>query len=186
MSTNKKLWLGLAALALVAFAMPAKAATSQAIDIKVSITATKSLAVNTTYYDYGALAVSVSSVSSNIDVTNDSVGLVESYSLQGQNAASTGGGTPWTLAASPNNDTYALAAQFSDAQPNNVDGSWGSDDLTTSVINCTATVLGNGTAGESGASVASSAVRKLWFRLKTPTSVSDTTQHNATLTLAVQ
>jgi hypothetical protein len=31
-----------------------------------------------------------------------------------------------------------------------------------------------------------SATRNLWFRLKTPTAVSDTTQRKATLTLAVQ
>jgi len=179
--------LSLAVAALALFAMPAKAVTSQALDIKVSISATKSLSVDTTYYDFGGLAVSASSVTASaITVTNDSGALIETYTIQGANANSTGGGTNWTLAGSPGSDTYALAAQFSSAAPADADGSWGSDDLTTSAIAATAAVLGNGTAGESGLSVSPSATRKLWFRIKTPTAVSDTTQRKAVVTLAVQ
>jgi hypothetical protein len=153
----------------------------------VSINATKSLSVDTTFYDFGAQAVNVSTLSTSaITVANDSGALIETYTLQGANAASTGGGTTWTLASSAGTDQYALAAQFSTAQPGNVDASWSSDDLTTSAIAATSTVLGNGTAGESGAAVVPSATRKLWFRMKTPTVVSDATQRKATLTLAVQ
>ena len=65
-------------------------------------------------------------------------------------------------------------------------GVFGSDDLTTSAIVATSSVLGNGTAGQSGAAVVPAAVRGVWFRIKTPTVISDTTQRRATLTLAVQ
>ena len=188
-TTKLSLWLVGAVCAVAAFTAESQAATSAAIDIRVSISATKSLSVGTTVYNYGALNVNVSSVSSSILVTNDSGALTESYSLQGANAASTGGGTTWTLAASTSTDQYALAAQFSTSQPADTDAAFSSDDTTTSVINCTTTVFGNGTAGESGASVSPSAGsrdRNLWFRIRTPNIVSDTTQRLATLTLAVQ
>jgi hypothetical protein len=188
MKTSKiSLWLAGAAFAVAAFVTPARADDPHNLDITVYISATKSLSVNATYYDFSAMSVNTSSVSvSSITVTNTSGALIETYTLQGANAASTGGGNTWTLAASPAANTYALAGQFSTAQPNNVDGDWSSDDLTTSAITATDTVLGNGTLAQAGASVMPGAVRGLWFRLKTPTAVSDTTQHKATLTLAVQ
>ena len=171
----------------MAFASPVRADDPHNIDITVSITAAKSLSVNATYYDFSAMAVNTSSVSvSSITVTNNFGALIETYTLQGANAASTGGGNTWTLAASPAANTYALAGQFSNAQPNNADGDWTDDSLTTSAIPASTTDLGNGVAGESGAGVVPGGVRGLWFRMKTPTSVADTTEHKATLVLAVQ
>ncbi len=186
MTSKTKIWLGLAALAVIASVQPAKAVTSQTLDIKVSISATKSLAVGATFYNYGPLAVAVSSVSSAIAVENDSGALVETYTIQGANALSTGGGTTWTLAGSPGSDIYTLDAQFVSAQPNAADGSWTTDALTTSVIECTTTTLGGGNDSEDGAGVAPGSFRNLYFRLKTPTSVSDTTQRNTVVTLAVK
>ena len=177
-------------MAALLFVSRSEAANPVNVDIRVSINATKSLAVGSTIYNYGALGVNVSSVSSSILVTNDSAALVETYTIQGQNAASTQGGTAWTLASSTGAlDTYALAAQFSNAQPVNTDVAFTADDLTTSAIVATAGTLGNGTAGESGAAVSptgGSNTRNLWFRIRTPVSVTDTTQRLATLTLAVQ
>ena len=184
--TQMKLWLIGAALVVAGLAGQAQAATSVPLDIHVSINATKSLTAATTYYNYGALNVSVSSVSSALAITNNSGGLVETYTMTAGNAISDSGGVAWTLAASAGSDQYALAGQFSTAQPTNVDGSWGSDDLTSSPVACSATQFGNGTAGESGAAVAPSAARNLWFRLKTPTSVNDAGSHTATITVAVQ
>ena len=188
MKTQKmKLWVGLAVIALVAVAKPAHAVNPASIDITVSINATKSLAVGATFYNFGPQSVSVSTVSTSaIVVQNDSGGLIETYTLQGANAPSSSGGTTWTLASSTGTDQYALAAQFSTAQPNNGDSFWASDDLTTSAIVATASVLGNGTAGESALNVVPLANRNLWFRMKTPGVVSDVTQRKATLTLAVQ
>ena len=179
-----KTWLGLGALALCAFASPAKAAN---LDITVSISATKSLSLGATFYDFGASSVNTSVVSgSAVTVTNNSGALVETYTIQGANAPSTEGGTTWTLSSTPAQDTYALAAQFATSASSNVDANWASDDLTTSPITCTSTVLGNGTAGESGASVVPSGARNLWFRIKTPTSLTEGGNHKATLTVAVQ
>ena len=182
-----KSWLFIAALAVVASASKSYAVTSQPIDIKVSITATKSLAAGTTTYDYGALTVNASSVSSSILITNDSTSLVETYRIQGANAISDTGGTNWTLAASTGTDQYALGAQFSSAQPSDADGSWGTDDLTTSAVTCSSTQFGNGTAAQSGAAVSpvTSTTRNLWFRLRTPGAVTDSSRHTVTVTLSV-
>ena len=188
-SLKKHLWK-LGALAVVLFAAsPAKAVTSQTLDIKVSISATKSLAAGTTSYDFGALAVNVASVSASaIAITNDSGSLIETYTLQGADAVSLGAGTGWELDAAPGSDQYALAAQFATARPTDADGNWGSDALTEdAATTCSTTVFGDDTnANQSGALVAPTAVRSLWFRMKTPTAVSDTTQRLAVVTIAVQ
>ncbi len=189
MKRIQRLTLGLigAALGMVVMASPAHAVNPQNLDITVSINATKSLSVNATFYDFGAQSVNVSTLSTTaIVVTNDSGALIETYTLQGADALSTGGGTTWTLNSSTGTDQYALAAQFSTLQPGNADASWASDDLTTSPITCTQTVLGNGTLAQAGTAVVPTATRNLWFRMKTPGIVSDTTQRKATLVLAVQ
>src|SRR5882672_6548653 len=110
MHTSKKLWLALAVFGLMGLASEAKAYTpSQPLDIRVSINASKSLSVNTTFYNFGALPISSTVVSaSSITVTNDSGGLVETYTIQGASATPVGAGTNWVLAASGGQDQYAL------------------------------------------------------------------------------
>jgi hypothetical protein len=195
MNTVKKklslMTLGMAMFGL-SFVSQAHAVNPGLIDIKVSISATKSLALGSTTYNYGALGVGVSSVSSSILVTNDSGGYLESYSLQGADADIQGGGDTWSLAASTSasTDDYALAAQFGTAQPTNVDASWTSDSLTTSVVNCTTDqTFGNNSAGQTCfqvSPVSGSNTRNLWFRIKTPGVINNTAQHLAVVTLGVQ
>ena len=189
MKAAKKLslWLLGALFAVALVHTKSYAASTQTITITVSINATKSISVSTSNsYNFGALGINVSSVSSPIVVTNDSGGLQELYQFQGANAT---GITPWTLASSTGAiDTYALAVQFSSNTPTNVDASWGSDDLTTGIIQCSATAFGNGTAGESGLNVfpiTGYNVRNMWFRIKTPVAVTDATTHTASVTLGV-
>jgi hypothetical protein len=164
---------------------------SATLDIHVSISGSKSLSIDTTSYNFGALAVNTSSVSAAaVTVTNDSTALLETYTLQGANAVSTGGGTTWNIAASTGViDEYVLAGQFSASQPANTDTAWSSDSLTVGAIAATDTVLGNGTHAEAANAISplsGSNDRKLWFRMITPLYVSDVTQRDATLTLAVQ
>ncbi len=186
------LWLIAMFVALVIVKAPVYAYTpSVSIDIKVSINASKSLNVGTTFYDFGLMNVNTSSVSaSSILVTNDSGGLQESYSITGANALSTGGGTTWTLASSTGPiDQYVLGAQFSTAMPTNTDATWSTSISSITTGNCTQNQFGNGTLGQSGSTVSAvtgSNTRNLWFRMITPLFVTDPTQRNATLTLAVQ
>ena len=183
---SRKVWL-LAFAVVLGTVLKAEAVTSQDIEIHVSINATKSLSAGATDYNYGALGVNVSSVSSNIVITNDATGIQETFTLLAGNAISDAAGTDWTLAASTSTDQYKLGAQFSSAQPANNDGAWDATDyMTAGAQACTSTRFGNGVLGQAGASVAPSATRNLWFRLHTPDSVSDVGPHTATVTLAVQ
>jgi hypothetical protein len=188
MNTHKKLSLWLVgAAATLAFASQAKATTPQSIDIHVSINATKNLSASATSYAYGALNVNVSSVSSSIVITNNSGGIIETYRLLGANATSDTGGTNWTLASSTSADNYKLEAEFSNAQPANTDATWSAINfLTTSAQDCTTSQFGNGTAGESGATVSPSATRNLWFRIHTPDSVTDPGAHTGQATISVK
>ena len=181
------LWLIGAAMAFALFASPSKA-QAQNLDIHVSITATKSLSVNTTFYDFGGLPASSAAVSaSSITVTNNSSVLIETYTIQGANAVSQSGGVDWTLAASTSTDQFALAAQFSNSTPANTTAAFTSDDMTSSPVTCSATVFGDGTVGESGSAVdpVTTPDRGLWFRLRTPSVVSDSSAHKITVVLAV-
>lgn len=166
------------------------AAETQPIEVHVSIAASKSLSVNTTSYDFGALAVNTSSVSANgLIVTNDSGALIETYTLLAGDAISDLGGQDWTLASSTGPNQYALAAQFSNSRPNNNNVDWSNDDLSSSVQSCSATQFGNGTQNESGYQVSPTVglnTRNLWFRIKTPDQVTDPGGHTATVTLAVE
>jgi hypothetical protein len=182
------LWLGAAVLAVLAFTGKAQALNPQPIEIHVSINATKSVTASATYYDYGATAVDVATVSATaLTVTNASLGLVETYVMSAGNAIADVVGTDWTLAASTGSDTYSLAAQFSTVQPSNAFAAWDATDyLTTTPQACTATRFGNGTGAQSGLNVNPAATRNLWFRLHTPGVVTDPSAHTATVTLGVQ
>jgi hypothetical protein len=184
-----RLTIGLMGLALLFSAgLSVHAVETQDIEIHVSINATKSLAAGTTHYNFGALATNVSSVSATaLVITNDSAGLIQTYTLVAGNAISDTAGTDWTLnETSTGTDQYRLAAQFSTARPTDADGSWATDYMTTGVQACTAVRFGNGEAAESGLNVNPSAARNLWFRIHTPDVVSDPSPHTATVTLAVQ
>ena len=188
--TTKRLWLALAALAVMAVASDVKAAfpnPTQALDIRVSINAQKSLEVGTTWYNFGAMPISSTVVSgSSIAVWNDSGGLVETYTLPASSAIALGGGTNWVLAAAAGQDQYALGAQFAAGTGADIQGAWTTDALTYYAVACTDEVFGNTTHAEAGYQVGPAGMRYLFFRIQTPSAVTDTKYHLATVTLAVQ
>src|ERR1700753_3778619 len=79
--TKIGLWAAFVMAAFVSSKAPAYASTNTVhLDIHVSINASKSLALGTTSYNFGALSVNTSSVSASaIVVTNDSTALQETY-----------------------------------------------------------------------------------------------------------
>jgi hypothetical protein len=179
-----------AAVILASFIGPLKAADNVDIDIHVSIYATKEVTASDTFYYFGAIPIDTSSNSATaIVITNNSTALIETYTIQGGDAISDTAGTDWTLAASTDStgpNTYALAAQFSSARPDNQEASWMSDHLNRlTPVTCTTTVLGDGSAGDEGASVDPSDTRDLYFRILTPTSTADGGAHTATINLSV-
>ena len=161
------------------------------IDIHVSISASKSLQALTTYYDFGALPVSSTTVSaSSITIRNDSGALVESYLLYAGDAISQGGGTNWTLAGSPSSDHYQLDAVFGSTQPALNDGNWTLGNLSYTPTNCSDDAhFGNNVSGESCYQISplgSAKDRQLWFRMKTPTAVTSPNEHIAVVNISVQ
>lgn len=186
----KLLFLALGGLSLLFCGRAAHAASTASVVLKVSISNTKSFSVDISTWNFGAMAANATSVSSSpITVTNDSGGVTETFQLQFSTPTVAPSG--WLPSASWNTTTpenYVLGGQFSDTQPPNADGSWGSDIITTSLQSCTQSVFGNGTLAESGSSVPanSSNTRKLWFRIETPASTTDATQHNIYVTLSMQ
>jgi len=187
----KPILLGLIGLGIFGF-LPGSSFGSQSatVDISVSIQASKDLSVDTTYYNFGALDVNVTSnTATPLVVKNESTGLVETYTIKGSTALSDSAGTDWVLAPSTSStglNTFALAAQFSDSHPNNAESSWLQDDLNKdSAVMCTTDVLGDGSTGDEGANVNPGDTRKLWFRIKTPTTVTDGGPHTVKVVLSV-
>jgi len=192
MKINRSLGIRLigALFALTSLFTEARAADNVNIDIHVSINASKSVMASATYYHFGAIDINTSSNSATpITITNNSLALVETYTIQGADAISETAGTNWTLADDPGStglNTYALAAQFTSSRPDNADGSWTSDDLNRlTAVTCTSSVLGDGSAGDEGTDVEAGGARSLYFRLKTPTTTSDGGAHTAQILLSV-
>jgi len=192
MKTLRKLslWLIGAFFALTSLSTMATAADNVNIDIHVSINASKSVLAGSTWYYFGAIDINTSSNSATpLTINNGSTALIETYTIRGADAISDTAGTNWTLANDPGStgsENYALAAQFSSARPDNVDGSWANDNLNRlTAVTCTTTVLGDGSAGDEGAGVEAGGERNLYFRLKTPTTTADGGAHTAQLLLSV-
>ncbi len=61
----------------------------------------------------------------------------------------------------------------------------GRENLSTGPTTCTDVILGNGTTEESGQDVMPTNERNLWFRIKTPSAVSDGDSHTVTVTVSV-
>ena len=188
------LWLiGVATLACFA-ATQAKAATPAVVDVNVSISSSKSLAIaGSTFTTFGAMPISSNIVSgSSITIVNDSGAYIETYKLSAGNAISNTGGTNWTLALTTSTNQYALGAMFADAKPAESQSVWGYNNalmfLSGTPTVCTSTQFGNGVAGESGASVSpvsGSNKRYLWFQMHTPDVSNGTEQRTATVTVDV-
>ena len=169
---------------------PAHASTNTVhLDIHVSINASKSLSMPTTSYNFGVLSVNTSSVSAtSIAVTNDSAALQETNTIQGANAT---GGNGWTLNTTTGTiDNYVFGVKFSSSTPApaNVDSAWTTSLTSLSVVACSDTQFGDGVHGNAGDQVSpvTATTRNLWLRMITPLYVTDTTQKNITITLAVQ
>ena len=183
----KKFSLWLLAFAVVAvMKMPVLASTDTVhLDIHVSINGSKSLALGTTSYDFGAMNVNTSSVSAAaIVVTNDSAALQETYTIQGANAT---GGNGWTLNTTTGTvDNFVLGAQFSTTLPTNVDATWSSSLLTTSIVAASGTQFAGNQNALNISPAAGVNTRTLWLRMITPLYVTDTVQKDMTITMAVQ
>ena len=132
-------------------------------------------------YDFGSnIGVNGSSVTvASFTVKNNSSGLTEDWQIRASNAYGTGA-VDWTLDTSPGTDHYTLQALLNaDTQPSHTD--FGDNDY----LSTTNTAMdGTHFAGsETGESVPSKATRGLWFRIQTPSEVTDTSQKTIYVTV---
>jgi len=131
-------------------------------------------------YDFGSnIGVNGSSVTvASFTVKNNSSGLTEDWQIRASNAYGTG--VNWTLSTSVGTDQYTLQALLNgETQPSH--GDFGADDY----LNTTNTAMdGTHFAGsETGANVGSGDTRGLWFRIQTPSEVTDTSQKTIYVTV---
>lgn len=151
----------------------------QAADVSVTVTIL-SVSVEVTSGSpvaFGVVALSSTTRSSTAVVITNTGNVPETYSLSLTDPVA-----DWTFhATTPGADVYVLSAMFSTAAPGATFGA--EDALTDTPAPCTATDFGNGTAGESGLTVAASAARNLWFEFQAPTGTSSYAQKTITVTI---
>jgi len=171
--TEKMKYLVLVLAVLVCITGLVYSAQEDTLTISVTITGA-SLSVDITEASWNVNAgVNATVESSSFTVTNNSGGLTETYQIK----AST---TNWDLGSSAGENTCVLSAVVKASGSSSA--TFGSDDIvTTSYQNCSDTVFGD--SSPSGANVVSGGVRSLLLQLKTPTSVTQTTD---TITLYVK
>ncbi|MBI5116958.1 hypothetical protein HZA56_10845 [Candidatus Poribacteria bacterium] len=148
------------------------AASSDTVNITVTISQTIGVDITETSYNFGTLATSVTSTSaSSLTVTNTGSGANETYSLNCSNTAN------WTAGSSPATNVFVLSAKFNSIAPTS---------FVAGDILSTTPVASDGThfaGNETGSSVPYQAVRHLWLQLKTPTSTSASAQQTIVLTI---
>jgi hypothetical protein len=149
-----------------------------AADVSVTVTIL-SVSVEVTSGDpvaFGIVATSSTTRSTVAVVITNTGNVPETYSLSLTDPVA------WTFhATTPGADVYVLSAMFSTAAPGATFGA--EDALTDTPAPCTATDFGNGTAGQSGLTVAASAARNLWLQFDAPTSTSSYAQQSITVTI---
>ncbi|MBI2070237.1 MAG: hypothetical protein HYT79_06500 [Elusimicrobia bacterium] len=176
-SKMKKGVIVFASFAFLIAHSPALEAASKNIAIHVRVAPAISLAVPTTYYDFGDMAVSSTAVAiSSLAVVNDSSGRTQDYRIN-VSTYSTGPSSQvnWLLGSLPAPDFFQLCWQVT------LDGAVRPPADTSG--NCTTNgwIIFDTDAGTSQPAsapggladgVISNAIRNLWFQIRTPTSTS--------------
>ena len=166
----------IAVVAVFAFtAASVFAASSDSLAIKVTVNSTLGVDITEPTVDFGSVGVGTTSLSTaGVSVTNTGSGIAETYQL---NIANPSG---WTASQSAvGNNVYVLNAAF-DNDGTGITWSAANDALSATPVSCSATKFAG---DQTGLSVPSSAVRKLWFQFLAPTQSSVSTQQTITLTI---
>ena len=147
----------------------AHAAASDTLTLNVTVTPSLDVTVYRTVWDFGTIGASVSSQGgTSTAVKNKSASAQEKYNLKASHAR--GSGVDWTLAAygSETANQYSLCAYFNSARPTG-DFSSTTHDLDTGGQDCNGTIFAG---NQDGYDLAAGTQELLWFRIKTPSSVS--------------
>ncbi|MFH1353136.1 MAG: hypothetical protein ABIH68_06160 [bacterium] len=133
---------------------------------------------DTDVYDFGTLDVNKTTITvASITVKNSSDGLVEDWYIRASDAQCVG--TNWTLASSTGTNQYELEALLSgDDQP--APSSFDGENLTTANQ---AMDVSNFADGENGENVSPGSTRGLWFKISTPSEVSNSSEKTIWVTI---
>ena len=190
---KRLLSLALGVLLAMSFLSIAEAADNDSVYVYVTVTGVLAVDILETALDFGSVSADSTSVlSSSATVRNTSSGLTESYKIKGSNSSPSN----WTIASAatgPGENRFVLYAAFHGSQPGDVDGTWSEDDLESTDQNCSDTVFTidgtqkgtNVPANKPGNYTATGSDRGMWFRIKTPTSLSVGSGTAQTITVTV-
>ncbi len=172
----------MAALVAVLWVSPVQAAGTADVTVTVTLSGVSVNVTSGGLVAFGTvgtpLALGSTTVSGTAIVVNNDGEGTETYSLSLTSATTPAG---WTVGNPANLNEYQLSAMFSTAAPG---ATFGAEDvLTTIPTACTATDFGNGTAGQSGASVLTTANRNLWLQLEAPATSTTLAQRSITVTI---
>ena len=184
--------LGLGLLLAVSFLGIAQAA-EDSMYVYVTVTGVLGVDILETELDFTSVSANSSAVlSSSATVRNTSTGLTEDYRIKGSNSSPSN----WTIAShatGPSEDQFVLYAAFHNVAAADNDTAWTDDDLTASNQDCSSTrftIDGTQTgvdvpANNPGDYSATGSDRGMWFRIKTPTSLTVGQDIAQTITVTV-
>lgn len=174
---NKKVLVAFAmSVGILGFGKSASAANFASAAVKVTLSGTLSMSiVGSTFTTLSSVAPGGSVIAvSSITVLNDSVGIVETFSLKSFDS------TPWTLANTPGFNQFALQGIFNSVAPVAGDFNIPADSLTAAdKVSAPGTFEGN----QSGAAVPPGQSRGLWVRFQAPTSTTSFGSRDLTVSI---
>ena len=190
---KRLLILGMGLLLAMSFLGIAQAADNDSVYVYVTVTGVLAVDILETELDFTSVSANSTSVlSSSATVRNTSDGITEDYRIKGSNSSPSN----WTIASAatgPSEDQFVLYAAFHNTEPADSDATWTDDDLEATNQDCTTSVFSidntqNGVdvpANNPGDYSASGSDRGMWFRIKTPTSLTVGSGVAQTITVTV-
>ena len=186
--------LGLGLLLAVSLLGIAQAADNDSMYVYVTVTGVLAVDILETELDFTSVSANSTSVlTSSATVRNTSDGITEDYRIKGSNSSPSN----WTIASAatgPSEDQFVLYAAFHNVEPGDVDATWADDDLEATNQDCDGsdifTIDGTQTgvdvpANNPGDYSPSGSDRGMWFRIKTPTSLTVGSGEAQTITVTV-
>ena len=185
--------LGMGLLLAVSLLGIVQAADNDSVYVYVTVTGVLAVDILETELDFTSVSANSTSVlSSSATVRNTSTGITEDYRIKGSNSSPSN----WTIAShatGPSEDQFVLYAAFHNTEPADSDATWTDDDLEATNQDCTTSVFSidntqNGVdvpANNPGDYSASGSDRGMWFRIKTPTSLTVGSGVAQTITVTV-
>ena len=185
--------LGLGLLLVVSLLGIAQAADNDSVYVYVTVTGVLAVDILETELDFTSVSANSTSVlSSSATVRNTSDGITEDYRIKGSNSSPSN----WTIASAatgPSEDQFVLYAAFHNTQPADSDATWTDDDLEATNQDCTTSVFSidntqsgvDVPANNPGDYSPSGSDRGMWFRIKTPTSLTVGSGIAQTITVTV-